>query len=81
MSHSIASLAFWLGRLAFVPDGRSINERFEAENPPASVGPPSGGQVAFFFFLTPMHPLYSTRLNGLVQAIFWHACPDLDVDP
>ena len=39
-------LAFWLGRLAFVSDGVSINGRFEAERLPASVGPPSGGRVA-----------------------------------
>ena len=37
------SLAFWLGRLAFVSDGVSNNGRFEAERPPTSVGPPSGG--------------------------------------
>ena len=37
-------------------------------------------QVGELLFLTPIHPLYSTRLHGLVQAIFWHTCPDLDVD-
>ena len=67
-----------LGRLAFVPDGVSINGRFEAERPPASVGPPSGGRATF---MTHMHPLYSTRTHGLVQAIFWHTCPDLDLGP
>ena len=40
--------AFWLGRLAFVSDGVSNNGRFEAERPPTSVGPPSGGQAATF---------------------------------
>ena len=39
---------------------------------------PSGGRAAF---QTPMHPLYSTRPNGLVQAIFWYTCPDLDLGP
>ncbi len=42
------SLSFWLGRLAFVSDGVSINGRFEAERPPASVGPPWGGRAATF---------------------------------
>ena len=60
-----------LGRLAFVPDGVSINGRFEAKRLQASAGPPSGGRAAF---LTPMHPLYSTRPHGLLQAIFWHSC-------
>ena len=64
---SFASPAFWLGRLAFVPGGRSINGRFEAERPPTSAEPPSGGRAAF---LTPMYYLYSTRPHGLVQAIF-----------
>ena len=35
-----------LHRVAFVPDGVSNNGRFEAERPPASVGPPSGDQAA-----------------------------------
>ena len=39
-----------LSLLAFVPDGVSINGRFEAERPPTSAGPPSGGRAAFFFF-------------------------------
>ena len=26
-----------------------------------------------------LHALYSTRPHGLVQAIFWHTCPDLDL--
>ena len=43
-----------LGRLSFMPDGVSINGRFEAERPPAMAGPPSGGRAAF---MTPMHPL------------------------
>ena len=64
-----------MGCLAFVPDGRLINDNFEAKRPPVLAGPPSGGQAAF---LTPMHPLYSTRPHCLVQAIFWHTCPDLD---
>ena len=67
----IASRPFWLGRLAFVPDGRSKSRA-------ASAGQPSGGRAAF---QTPMHPLYSTRPHGLVQAIFWHTCLDLDLGP
>ncbi len=55
-------------------DEVSVNGRFEAERPLASVGPPSSGQATF---MTPMHPLYSTRPHGLVQAIFCH----LDLDP
>ena len=43
-----------------------------------SAGQPSGGQAAFQI---PMHALYSTRPWGLVQAIFWHTCPDLDLGP
>ena len=58
--------------------GIEINDRFQTEMPPASVGLPSGGWAVF---LTPMHPLYSTRPHGLVQAIFWHMCPDLDLGP
>ena len=38
MIQQYTSLAFWLGRLAFVSDGVSNNGRFEAEMPPASVG-------------------------------------------
>ena len=56
--------------------GIETNGRFETEKPPTSVGPPSGGQAAF---LSPLHPLYSTRPHGLVQAIFWHTCPDQDL--
>ena len=70
---------FWLGRLAFVPDGRSKSRADSGlKRPPASVGQPLGGRAAF---QTPMHPLYSTRPHGLVQAIFWHTCPDLDLGP
>ena len=58
--------------------GIKINSRFKVERPPASVEPPSGGRAAF---LTPMHPLYNTRPHGLVQAIFWHTCLDLDLGP
>ena len=58
--------------------GIEMNGRFEAERPPASAGPPLGWRAAF---LTPMHPLYRTRPHGLVQAIFWHTCPDLDLGP
>ena len=58
--------------------GIETKGRFEAERPPTSVGPPSGGRAAFW---SPMHPLYSTRPHGLVQAIFWHTCPDLDLGP
>ena len=32
-------------------------------------------------FLSPLHPLYSARPHGLVQSIFWHTCPDLDLGP
>ena len=56
--------------------GIKINGRFEAKRLPALAGPPSGGRAAF---MTPMHPLYSTRPHGLVQAIFWHTCLDLDL--
>ena len=56
--------------------GIETNGRFEAERPPTSVGPPSGGRAAF---LSPMHPLYSTRPHGLVLGIFWYTCPDLDL--
>ena len=41
-------LAFWLGCLAFVLDGVSINGRFKADRPPASIWPPSGGRGANF---------------------------------
>ena len=71
--------AFWLGRLAFVPDGRSKPRADSGPNrPPASAGQPSGGRAAF---LIPMHALYSTRPHSPVQAIFWHTCPDLDLGP
>ena len=46
-----------LGHLAFVLDGILISGRFEAERPPALVGPCSGGRAAV---MTPMYPLYST---------------------
>ena len=39
---------------------------------------PLSGRAAF---MTPMHPLYSTRPHGLLQAIFWHTRPDLDLGP
>ena len=40
--------AFWLGRLAFVPDGRSKPRADSGPNrPPASAGQPSGGRAAF----------------------------------
>ena len=52
-----------------------INGRFEADRPQVSAGPPSGGRAAF---QTPMHSMYITRPHGLVQAIFWYTCPDLD---
>ena len=67
-----------LGRLTFVLDGVSINGRFEAERPPTLSGPPSSGRAVF---MTPMQPLYITRPHSLVQAIFWHTCQDLDLDP
>ena len=28
-----------------------------------------------------LHALYSTRPHGLLQAICWHTCPDLDLGP
>ena len=34
--------------VTFVLDGVSNNGRFEAERPPTSVGPPSGGRAAIF---------------------------------
>ena len=55
--------------------GIETNGRFEAEKPPTSVESPSGGRAAF---LSPMHP-YAP--HGLVQATFWHTCPDLDLGP
>ena len=58
--------------------GIETNGIFEAERPPTSVGPPSGGRAAF---LSPIHPLYSTRPHGLAQAIFLHICSDLDLGP
>ena len=72
-------LAFWLGRLAFVSDvvSKPMADS-SSKRPSTSVGPPSGGRAAF---LSPMHPLNSTRPHGLVQAIFWHTCPDLDLGP
>ena len=45
---SPTTLAFWLSCLAFMSDGASNNSRFEAERPPTSVGPPSGGRAATF---------------------------------
>ena len=40
--------AFWLGRLAFVPDGWSKPRADSGPNrPPASAGQPSGGRAAF----------------------------------
>ena len=75
----IAYPAFWLSRLGIrVGWGIETNGRFEAERPPTSVGPPSGGRAALF---SPMYLLYSTGHHGLVQAIFWHTCPDLDLGP
>ena len=62
-----------------VGSGIETNGRFETERPPGSVGPPSGGRAAFLS--PPLHSLYSTRPHGLVQAIFWHTCPDLDLGP
>ena len=58
--------------------GIEIYGTFEAKRLPASVGPSLGGRVAF---VTPMHPLYNTRPHSLLQAIFWHTCPDLDLGP
>ena len=69
----IASPAFWLGRLAFVPDGVSINGRFEAERPPTLAGPPSAGELQL------LSPMYGARPCCLVQAITRHTCPDLDL--
>ena len=40
--------AFWLGRLAFVPDGRSKPRADSGPNRPSvSAGQPSGGRAAF----------------------------------
>ena len=44
----IPHLAFWLSHLAWMPDGVSINGRFEAERTPALAGPLSGGRAATF---------------------------------
>ena len=60
-------------------DGRSKSRADSGPNRrPVSAGQPSGGRAAFQI---PMHVLYSTRPHGLVQAIFWHTCPDLDLGP
>ena len=76
---TIRSPAFWLCRLAFVPDGWSKPRVDSGPNrPPASAGQPSGGRAAFQIRL---HALYSTRPHGLVQAKCWHTCPDLDLGP
>ena len=48
------------------------------KGPQLRLGHPRVGELLFF---TPMHSLYSTRPYGLVQAIFWHTCPDLDFGP
>ena len=56
--------------------GIEINGRFEAERPPVSAGPSSGGRAAT---LIPLSPMYSTRPCCLVQAIIWHLCPDPDL--
>ena len=34
-------------------------------------------RVDELLFRSVLHALYSTRPHGLVQAIFWHTCPDL----
>ena len=64
-----------LGRLAFVPDGVS---KSMADSRLTSAGPPLGERAAF---RTSMHSLYSTGPHGLVQAIFWYTCLDLDLSP
>ena len=56
--------------------GVEINDRFDAERPPASTGPPSGGQTTT---LKPLSPMYSTRPCFLLQAITRHPCPDPDL--
>ena len=51
--------AFWLGRLAFVPDGCSKPRADSGPNrPPVSAGQPSGGRAAL---LSPLSPIYGTR--------------------
>ena len=70
--HLCDFLAFWLGRLAFEPDGRSKPRADSGPNRP----PASAGRAAFQIR---MQTFYSTRPHGLVQAIFWHTCPDLDL--
>ena len=64
--------------------GIEINGRYEAKRLPVSAGLPSGGQAAF---MIPMHPLYSTKPHGLVQAIyvpgsrFWSVILLASLDP
>ena len=43
--------AFWLGRLLFVPDGKSINDRFEAERPQLRLGHLRVGELLFVLLL------------------------------
>ena len=38
-------------------------------------------RVGELLFQIRLHALYSTRPHGLVQAICWHTCPDLDLGP
>ena len=38
-------------------------------------------RVGELLFQIRLHALYSTRPHGLVQAIFCHMCPDLDLGP
>ena len=55
----LAPRAFWLGHLAFVPDGWSKPRADSGPNrPPASAGQPLGGRAAL---LSPLSPMYGTR--------------------
>ena len=55
-----------------------LNGILEAERPPTSVGPPSGGWAAS---LTPLTPLYGTGPRCPFQAIIRHPCLDPDLGP
>ena len=74
-----SSLAFWLGRLTFVSDRVSkLMADSRPKGPQLQLGHP---RVDELLFSPTLHSLYSTRPHGLVQAIFWHTCPDLDLGP
>ena len=77
--HSDRFSAFCLVHQAFVLDGWSkLMADSRPKGPQLRLDHLRVGELLFF---TPMHPFHSMRPCGLVQAIFWHTCPDLDLDP